>query len=92
MDNGNIRADMEIIRALSHSWRKGKGIYITEVYGIINRTKKRKNGCFLLPSLQNTSKKTHPLIMKNNLFITHFGSKLNCPLQSRGLDLIITSC
>ena len=49
MDVGkvNMRGHMAIVRALFHSWRKGKGIYITEVYGIINRTEKRKK--WLLP-------------------------------------------
>lgn len=42
-----MRGHMAIIRALSQSWRQGKGIYITEVYGIINRTEKRKKKCLL---------------------------------------------
>lgn len=33
---------MAVIRAPFHSRRKGKGIYVTEVCGIINRTEKRK--------------------------------------------------
>lgn len=38
----NMRGHMAVIRAPFHSRGKGKGIYVTEVCGIINRTEKRK--------------------------------------------------
>lgn len=71
---------------------KGEQEYtVQKSMGKLIGPKQRKNGCFLLSILQNTSRRRHPLIRKSYLFLTHLDSKPNWPQKSRRFNLIITS-